>query len=1384
MAQKHNKKKEQFNDPFKELRDKINSEAVLSPKIPNIIEFIESKKYLGFPYLNPPIQLYDLQMLILKCFYRGSVGNENLTLTEKDLQLIEKHDLNNPENGAILDKWNNKKEFKELVLVWGRRCLSEDVEILDCQTGKMWRLGDLWNYGKEKVSTWTYDEKRKTMLVMDDCPLVFQGKKEVYKIETDSGHEIEATEDHLFLTNNGWTKVKDLKNKTKIAIAASQPFFGSSNEITENEASFLGYLTGNNCDSTGGYVSTSLKEGALFNDFKESIYGITRHVAIEPSSLYNIKTDDNKKYNYVVKQKATIHNFPLETNIIDVLLKNGLKNKIKTNKAVPSRIFTSPKRIISSYLRSLFSSDGIFVSSKNKKNSFKIQICLGSKETAKQIQHLLSRFGIFSQYKFKLIDFKAEHLLSISKNSYVKKFVDEIGIIGDDEFCKNVAEQSSSENLQDPIFVSVQSLKKIGTKRTFDIQVSNNVELQNFVANGFITHNCVSGDGLLVDARTGERFTFKQAWEGDKTISSWTYDENQKKMVIVDDCAVSSQGREVVYKVASQYGHEIEVTANHQFLTQRGWVECKNLRTGDKLAFPSSCPIFGTSSEITENEAALLGYITGDGRFLQDVIYFTAKSDEIKQDFESKLDSFSDNLELIHDELASLDNKKVTYKIRSKETDCTYSTRDENDFTKLLIKHDLINKTSDIKRVPEALWKCPKNVIAAYLKALFSCNGLICGKKVRDKHLPFVGFFTIDKLQAQNIQSLLHKFGIIANIRERKQKTKTKDEGKLHQYDSINYEVSFTKNLYVLQFINEINSIDQDSVDYVRDLAEIINKKESTEIVYVKFRSRTELEEKEVYDLQVSHDPYKQNFTLGGAILHNSGKDFVSSIIALYEAMRLLESPEGNPYKLYNLASASPFTILTVANSAPQAKVLFNEIKNKVMHSEYFKDKVLPGGVTGEGIYFLTPEDKKNNEILKEKNFPLSLGSVFVRAGHSNSDSLAGISCFVLLLDEIGLYKNTAGSSSGDAIFNNLAPSTTTYNRYVPLYKDGHIVVDDDGKPKMEKISDGKIICLSTPRSKDGIFYELYSTHMEVPNRLMCRAATWQVSPTQTKEWLMAKFPTMPEEKFRMEFGAEFSGTAGENFFSLDLVDYCFRDSSLKERQFGLPGIFYFAHLDPAVSSHNYALVLAHKDVFFDPQEKKRDWRIVVDHIKYWSPSPGNPISVEEVDNYICDLNSKFCLGLVTYDHFNSQESIAKLRKRGVPTKMTPYTKAYKNIIYDHLSQLVISKRLCIPHHLLLQSEMRNLQRKWLSGGGGFKVYPKKDGDVTTDDVCDALAGACYNCVEREQNRSARGILVSLPVQGNNDIVWRSMQGVPYGVGPGNSVAKRMEERNPYYRGM
>lgn len=505
-----------------------------------------------------------------------------------------------------------------------------------------------------------------------------------------------------------------------------------------------------------------------------------------------------------------------------------------------------------------------------------------------------------------------------------------------------------------------------------------------------------------------------------------------------------------------------------------------------------------------------------------------------------------------------------------------------------------------------------------------------------------------------------------------------------------------------------------------------------------------------------------------------SGKDFTISVIALYEAMKLLECPGGDPYKMYKIGSASPFTILTIANNKEQTKVLYREMYGKFKEAPYFKDKYLPEGITNDKICLLTPQNVKDNENAKKKGLPLHLGSVQIETGHSNSNGLVGKSCYVLMLDEAGTYKRSSGPGSDEQIYGNLSPSTKSYIRKEQKY-------NEKGEPVGEPTEyyEGKVISISSPRGTDGVFYRLYNKANETENRLMCRLPTWKVARQHSEQGLREQEPDMTDEKFRMEYGAEFSGSESVNFFNTDCVQLCFKDHSHELKNYGEPGIAYFAHLDPAISNHNYALAVVHKEWFINEKTRKVDYNIILDHMALWRPEKGKPIKIYQVDEYMINLNRIFNLSLVTYDQWNSQSSIEKLQKAGIPAKCTRFNKHYKSQIYAELEHLVNEGRLKLPHHQTLKLEMLNLQRKYLHSG--HRIYPKSDGEIRTDDCVDALAGACFNALKVDAERYPMSRLAntgSSPMANSHN--WQSMSGMSYGRGTGGQVWNQLSSRSSY----
>jgi len=269
---------------------------------------------------------------------------------------------------------------------------------------------------------------------------------------------------------------------------------------------------------------------------------------------------------------------------------------------------------------------------------------------------------------------------------------------------------------------------------------------------------------------------------------------------------------------------------------------------------------------------------------------------------------------------------------------------------------------------------------------------------------------------------------------------------------------------------------------------------------------------------------------------------------------------------------------------------------------------------------------------------------------------------------------------------------------------------------------------------------------------------------------LREQYRTVSENQFNMEFGAQFSGVGEQKFLTKDQVQQCFTGHSYIMREKGLPGRMHFVHIDPASSSHNYALAVGHKEpVRIDGRS---DFYIVIDHIKFWEPVNG-PINRQEVLSYIIALKQRFPIALLTYDQWADMDSKTQLTESGIRHKLLRYNRANKVKIYSELENTIIEGKMKIPYHRVLEQEMMGLRRKF-TGSSGFSIYPSTDADgVQTDDIIDCIAGLNYSLKCESETMNLRSALVDLPVGvggATSGISWRNMDGSVMGVGPGQQV--------------
>jgi replicative DNA helicase len=222
----------------------------------------------------------------------------------------------------------------------------------------------------------------------------------------------------------------------------------------------------------------------------------------------------------------------------------------------------------------------------------------------------------------------------------------------------------------------------------------------------------ISSIESLYQQQNAQLLTLQNNWQ-----FTWTRPSNY-----VDD------GIKPVFRVKTRLGREIETTLTHPFLTLDGWQPLSALTVGEKIAVPRIVPVFG-QNPLPECAVKILGYLIGDGNLRQGTPRFTNTNPLIQQDFIDAVQEFGDNS--LTDWLKSL---------------------------------GIWGKTSHDKFVPAVIFQLPQTQLAAFLNRLFATDGwatVLSSGQVQ------LGFATVSKKLAQQVQHLLLRFGIVARLKAR-----------------------------------------------------------------------------------------------------------------------------------------------------------------------------------------------------------------------------------------------------------------------------------------------------------------------------------------------------------------------------------------------------------------------------------------------------------------------------------------------------------------------------------------------------------------------------------------------------------------------------------------
>ena len=291
------------------------------------------------------------------------------------------------------------------------KCLPGDVEVIDAVTGRLARVEDLACGAAALAETVTCDVDALKLGAGRVAAVMDNGVKPVYRLTTALGRQIEATANHPFYTFDGWRLLAELRPGDRLAVPRFLPVEGR-NPWPEHEVIALGHLLaeGNLCHPHSVYFYS--KDPAQRDDFvqaAERFDNVACTVALHKGvfSVYARRCERSRP-----------------PGIMRWAQELGMAGKNARTKEIPAAAFALPNRQIALLVSRMWEGDGHIDAAGRS-----LFYATASERLARQLQHLLLRFGIVSRLRtvqFPYRDGRTGYQLFVTGNDNLAAFRDAV----------------------------------------------------------------------------------------------------------------------------------------------------------------------------------------------------------------------------------------------------------------------------------------------------------------------------------------------------------------------------------------------------------------------------------------------------------------------------------------------------------------------------------------------------------------------------------------------------------------------------------------------------------------------------------------------------------------------------------------------------------------------------------------------------------------------------------------------------------------------------------------------------------------------------------------------------------------------------------------------